>query len=98
MAEAIRRFKFDLAVISCSALDQDGDLLDFDIGEVSVSRTMLRQARKTWLVAGHSKFAGTAPARIASPEDAEVFFTDRALPEPLTLACRQWPTEICVAG
>ncbi len=30
-SETIRQFKFDLAVIGCSALDRDGDLLDFDI-------------------------------------------------------------------
>ncbi|CAN0590694.1 unnamed protein product, partial [Ectocarpus sp. 12 AP-2014] len=40
-AETIRQFKFDLAVIGCSALDGDGDLLDFDIQEVSVSQAIL---------------------------------------------------------
>ena len=30
-AETIRQFKFDLAVICCSALDREGDLLDFDM-------------------------------------------------------------------
>jgi hypothetical protein len=32
--KAIRSFKFDYAVIGCSALDEDGDVLDYDIQEV----------------------------------------------------------------
>ena len=30
-ADTIRQFKFDIAVIGCSALDLEGDLLDYDI-------------------------------------------------------------------
>ncbi|MCR9115247.1 MAG: DeoR/GlpR family DNA-binding transcription regulator, partial [Rhodobacteraceae bacterium] len=48
---AIEQFKVDYAVIGCSALDTEGDLLDFDIQEVHVSRTIIRQARQTYLVA-----------------------------------------------
>ena len=95
-AETIRQFKFDLAVIGCSALDRDGDLLDFDIQEVSVSQTILRQSRQTYLVADHTKFTRTAPARIASLSDLDVFFTDTALPEGLDPACESWGTEVVI--
>ncbi len=54
-AEAIRKFKFDLAVIGCSALERDDDLLDFDIQEVCVSDEILDQSRKTFLTADHTK-------------------------------------------
>ncbi|WP_417210296.1 DeoR/GlpR family DNA-binding transcription regulator [Antarctobacter sp.] len=96
-AETIRQFKFDLAVIGCSALDRDGDLLDFDIREVSVSQTILRQSRKTFLVADHTKFARSAPARIASLSDVNVFFTDKALPSDLQSQCTNWGTEVVVS-
>lgn len=96
-AETIRQFKFDLAVIGCSALDVDGDLLDFDIQEVSVSQTILRQSRKTFLVSDHTKFARTAPARIASLADIDVFFTDQDLPSELRPACASWGTRVVVA-
>ncbi len=97
-AETIRQFKFDLAVIGCSALDRDGDLLDFDIQEVSVSQTILRQSRKTFLVADHTKFARSAPARIASLADVDVFFTDSDPPADLLPACQSWGTRIARAG
>ncbi|TJZ91929.1 DeoR/GlpR transcriptional regulator [Paracoccus gahaiensis] len=95
-AETIRQFKFDLAVIGCSALDRDGDLLDFDIQEVGVSQTILRQSRRTFLVADHSKLARSAPARIGSLSELDAIFTDRPLPEPLARACRDWQTRVVV--
>jgi len=96
-AETIRQFKFDLAVIGCSALDRDGDLLDFDIQEVSVSQTILSQSRKTFLVSDHTKFSRSAPARIASLSSIDAFFTDKALPSELTAACEGWGTRVVVS-
>ncbi|NDR58520.1 DeoR/GlpR family DNA-binding transcription regulator [Aliiruegeria sabulilitoris] len=92
--EVIEQFKVDIAVIGCSALDHDGDLLDFDIEEVHVSQTILRQARQSFLVADHSKFQRTAPARIASLGEIDNFFTDRPLTTSLIRLCRDWGTEV----
>lgn len=97
-AKTIEQFKVDLAVIGCSALDQDGDLLDFDIQEVGVSQTILAQSRKTFLVADHSKFTRTAPARIASLAEIDSFFTDAPLETRLAARCADWQTEVFVAG
>lgn len=95
--ETIRKFKFDLAVIGCSALDHEGDLLDFDIQEVSVSQAILRQSRKTFLVADQTKFARKAPARIASLADLDMFFTDQPLAPELAAACEGWGTQVEIA-
>ncbi|MFW2541983.1 DeoR/GlpR family DNA-binding transcription regulator [Primorskyibacter sp. 2E107] len=96
-AETIRRFKFDLAVIGCSALDPDGDMLDYDIQEISVSQAILRQSRRTVLVADHSKFTRTAPAKIASLSDVDAFYTDLAPPSEVLEACKGWGTEVILA-
>lgn len=93
----IRQFKFDLAVIGCSALDEDGDILDYDIAEVGVSRTIIAQSRQTWLVADHSKLQRAAPARIASLAEIDALFTDAALPAPLTGRCAEWNTRLIIA-
>jgi len=95
--KAIRSFKFDYAVIGCSALDEDGDVLDYDIQEVGVSQTIIAQARAPLLVADHSKLHRSAPARICSLADVEAVFSDRPLPEKLQTACRSWGTEVFVA-
>ncbi|MBB5721557.1 DeoR family glycerol-3-phosphate regulon repressor [Loktanella ponticola] len=94
----IRQFKFDIGVIGCSALDLDGDILDFDLQEVGVSRTILEQSRKTILIADHSKFKRAAPARIASLAKIDTFVTDRPVNDILDKRCAQWETEILVAG
>lgn len=93
---AIEQFKVDFAVIGCSALDQEGDLLDFDIQEVHVSRTIIRQARQTFLVADNSKFQRSAPARIASLAEIDAFFTDRQMPPDLMARCKSWNTRVMV--
>ncbi len=93
----IEQFKFDYAVISCSALDAEGDLLDFDFQEVHVSQTIIAQARHVMLAADSSKFQRSAPARIASLSDVDVFYTDAQLQRSLVQKCADWGTrlEIC---
>lgn len=90
----IEQFKFDYAVIGCSAIDADGDLLDFDFQEVSVSKAIVNQARHTCLVADHSKFQRTAPARIASLSGIDTFYSDRPLPGELHQRCQEWDTRV----
>lgn len=94
--DTIQKFKFDLAVIGCSALDATGDLLDFDIQEVGVSQSILRQSRQTFLVADHSKLSRSAPARIASLSEINALFTDRPLPAGLADSCADWGTNVHV--
>lgn len=96
--QAIAQFKFDLAVISCSALDEDGDMLDYDIHEVGVSQTILKQARSSFLVADHSKFSRRAPARIASLAQMDSFYTDAPLSAGLGSACKGWGTAVVISA
>jgi len=96
--QAIRAFKFDLAVIGCSALDEDGDMLDYDIHEVGVSQAIIECARRTFLVADRSKFQRRAPARIGSLRRVEAFYTDLPPPESVIAACNDWSTRLCITG
>lgn len=92
------QFKVDYAVVGTSALDPDGDMLDFDLAEVRVSRAILRQARKSFLVTDHSKLGRTAPARITSLEEIDTVFIDRPLPDELMTRCAEWQTRIQICG
>ena len=91
------QFKVDYAVIGASALDRDGDLLDFDLPEVRVSRAIIRQSRQVFLVSDASKLERSAPVRLASLSEIDVVFTDTLFPEDLTRKCRDWDTEIRIA-
>lgn len=88
------QFKVDYAVIGVSAIDPDGDLLDFDLAEVRVSKAILRQARRRFLVADYTKFSRTAPVRLASLSELDAFFTDRPLPGDLVARCGEWGTSV----
>lgn len=95
--EAIKGFKVDYAIIGTSALDSEGDLLDFDPQEVRVSRAIIRQARRTYLVTDTSKLLRSAPVRIASLSEIDAIFTEAPLPESLAAKCAEWKTEVHVA-
>lgn len=96
-SQTIHQFKFDLAVIGCSAVDQDGDVLDYDVQEVGVSQTIIQRTRKTFLVADHSKFRRSAPARITSLAEIDTLFTDGPLSPSLAARCEEWNTRVVVA-
>jgi len=93
-ALAIQRFKVDIAVIGASAIDLNGDLLDFDPEEVRVSRQILYAARSSILVADKSKFTRKAPVRIGSVSEVGGFVTDGIPSEQLINACRDWNTAL----
>ena len=97
-SEFFGQFKVDFAIIGVSAIDPDGDLLDFDLAEVRVSRVILKQARRAYLVCDHSKLGRSAPALLGSLAQIATWFTDRPLPGPLARRCADWDTEVRVCG
>ncbi|MEL6424235.1 MAG: DeoR/GlpR family DNA-binding transcription regulator [Pseudomonadota bacterium] len=95
--EFISRFKVDYAVIGASSIDPDGSLLDYDMREVQVSQAIIRNARRTFLVADHTKFTRTAPARIGDVRDLTGFFTDRPPPVEFMDRCEAAGVDVAVA-
>lgn len=70
------RFKFDAALIGASAIDEDGDVLEFDPMEVELTRSILPDARKVVLVAHAAKFGRHAPHRVTRLRDIDVLVTN----------------------
>ena len=64
--------------------------------EVGVSQAILNRSHRKMLVADHSKFQRTAPARIASLGDIDVFFTDHPVSRDLADQCEAWATQVVV--
>lgn len=96
--DTIARFKFDYAVIGCSAIDEAGDFLDYDVQEVSVAQRIINQTRDVYLVADHLKFQRHAPAKIGSLGEISALFTDRAVPRAVEDKCIQDNTRVIVAN
>jgi DeoR family glycerol-3-phosphate regulon repressor len=95
--EFIRRFRADFAVIGCSALDEDGAIMDFDMREVAVSRAIVANARRTILVCDRLKFERTAPVRICSVADIHAVVTEAPPPAAFREACARAGVTIEVA-
>jgi DeoR family glycerol-3-phosphate regulon repressor len=70
------RFKFDVAVIGASAIDEDGTLLDFDPLEVDLVRSILPLSRRVIAVVHEEKFNGKAPHRITELSKVDVLITN----------------------
>jgi len=96
-SDFIRQFKLDYAVIGASALDHEGDLMDFDFREVRVTQTILTSARQKFLVADAGKFARKAPVRITGLASLDCFFTDAAPPISVGRLCATERTQVVVA-
>jgi DeoR family glycerol-3-phosphate regulon repressor len=92
--EMVKQFKFDYSVLGCSAIDADGDLLDFDGQEIVVSKTAIQRSREVMIVADHLKFARKAPLTICALRDVDVLFTDGKLSAELTANCDSWGTRL----
>ncbi|PWC44903.1 DeoR family transcriptional regulator [Azospirillum sp. TSO22-1] len=83
------QFKVDYAIVGASAIDEDGDLLDYDYREVRVSQAIIANARHVILVADRSKLERTAPVRIGHISQVHTFVTDTLPSDRLAAVCRE---------
>ncbi|MFS8049185.1 DeoR/GlpR family DNA-binding transcription regulator [Rhizobium sp. BR 314] len=74
--EGRNRFKFDIAVLGASAIDEDGAVLESDPLEVDLVRSVLRHSRQVILVAHGEKFGMRAPHRVTSLDSVNVLITN----------------------
>jgi DeoR family glycerol-3-phosphate regulon repressor len=77
-------------------MDAEGDLLDFDLAEVRVSKAIIRQARQVFLACDSSKLGRSAPVRLASLQEVTTLFTDAPLPDDLAKRCADWGTRVVI--
>ena len=76
-SNSLNQFKVDYAIISVSAIDEDGSLLDFDFREVQILQKIIQNAHHVILAADSTKFTRTAPVRIGHISQIDTFVTDR---------------------
>ncbi|WP_343563964.1 DeoR/GlpR family DNA-binding transcription regulator [Kiloniella sp. b19] len=76
----ISRYKVDYAILGASALDEDGDILDYDGREVAVSRAIMANARVNILVCDSSKFERSAPYKICHAADLDYIIMEQTPP------------------
>jgi DeoR family glycerol-3-phosphate regulon repressor len=84
----VKQFRLDFGIIGISAIDEMGNLLDYDYREVKVAQAIIEHSRQVFLAADHSKFGRRAMVHLGSITQANMFFTDR-MPDPSIVSLLQ---------
>jgi DeoR family glycerol-3-phosphate regulon repressor len=74
---SVENYRCDLLLTSIGAIASDGSLLEYRDEEAAVCRTMLHNARRSIMLADHSKFTRVATARVAGIDAFDTLVTDR---------------------
>ena len=74
-------FRADYLVTSVGAIEHDGAMMEFDVNEASVVKTMIAHSRHILLAADHTKYHASAAVEIGNVAQATALFTDE-LPGP----------------
>ncbi|WP_336487518.1 DeoR family transcriptional regulator [Methylobacterium nigriterrae] len=95
--DTLSQFRVDVAVIGTSGIDADGALLDYDYEEVRATQAILAQARRTFLVADHSKFSRRPMVQVGRLSQIDTFFTDRPPPPGIAALLERQGVALAIA-
>ena len=82
-ASFVADFRADYLVTSVGAIESDGALMEFDVNEANVVKTMMAHARNILLVADHTKYHASAAVEIGNVAQVTALFTDELPPAAL---------------
>lgn len=69
-------FRADYLVTSVGAIESDGTLLEFDVNEASIVKTIIVHSRQILLAADHTKYNASAAVEIGNVAQVTALFTD----------------------
>ncbi|MBL6957969.1 MAG: DeoR/GlpR family transcriptional regulator [Rhodospirillales bacterium] len=95
--DLIEQFKVDFGVIGISGIDADGTLLDYDYREVRVAKAIVRNSRRVFLAADHTKIGRNAMVRLCGIDKIDSWFTDRQPSAALLKVLKKAGTTVHVA-
>ena len=91
-------FRADYLVTSVGAIEHDGAMMEFDVNEASVVKTMIAHARHILLAADHTKFTASAAVEIGNVAQATALFTDEMPGSALQTHLKSSKVEIILAS
>jgi len=95
--EFVKRFRFDIAILSTDGIDVTSGFLLASLDEAAVARAAIAQARRRIVVADHLKFGQHAPLILCAPQLLDVLVTDRPPGADFHGALQDWDIEtVCV--
>lgn len=81
--EFVRQFHVNYAILSIGGITSDGGFMDYHLDEAEFSRAVMAQAKKTIVVADHSKFGNPDFIRVCGFDEVDMVVSDCAPPEDI---------------
>jgi len=78
--KTVSSYRLDWAVIACSAIEEDGSVLDFDPDKIALKVRAMEVSRQKALIADHGKFSRSALSQLASLDAFDLLVTDARPP------------------
>ena len=94
VASFVQGFRADYLVTSIGAVESDGALLEFDVNEANVAKTMMMHSRQILLAVDHTKFNASAAVEIGNIKQITALFTDNLPPAPVHQLLKNHQIEI----
>ena len=82
-SEFLGKFKVGYGIFGIGAIDDNGEMRDYDYRDVQVSKAAMAISTNLFAAADHSKFNGDAMVRLGHVSEINAFFTDARPPEPI---------------
>ncbi|KJY43677.1 cytochrome C, partial [Streptomyces sp. NRRL S-444] len=95
--QAIRSLHVDLLFLGCHGLGADTGLTTPNLAEAETNRAFLRSARRTALLADHTKWSTVGLTTFAALEEVDVLVTD-SLPQEEAAAATERVGEVLLAA
>lgn len=92
-----RQFRVDTGFLSIAAIDTTNGLLDNELWEAEFSRTVIRQSKRTIVVADHTKFTRDGLVKVCDFDDVDMLVTTEMPPPPIEERLRAANVEVVLA-
>ena len=79
----VRQFQVSYAILSIGGVTDSGEFMDYHLEEAEFSRAVIGQARKTIVVADHTKFGSRNFVKVCDFELVDIVISDRLPPDDI---------------
>ena len=80
----VRQFHVNYAILSIGGVTDNGAFMDYHLEEAEFSRAVIAQAKKTIVVADHSKFGNSNFIKVCDFDQVDMVVVDRSPPPNIT--------------
>ncbi len=84
----------DIALLSCSGIDEKGDITDNSMEQAKIKKQIVDKSKKVIMLADQTKFGKTFMNTTFQLQDVDIFITDKDMPETFIEVFNQYEGEV----